>query len=155
VLATTTPRRPSPAVVASTYRALHRLTRKGDLIAETANGPTQWTLDAEQPRRQSERKKRANEEREREKRRQRTKADSERDGTAHLSGEIARLAKILGMVGSPADHEALAAARQAEAVRKRLGVSWSELLTDETVERNAMLDAFATMLAAAEGRNKR
>ncbi|HYB55968.1 MAG TPA: hypothetical protein VEK12_07345 [Alphaproteobacteria bacterium] len=40
-----------------------------------------------------------------------------------------RLASILGMLGSAHDGEILAAARAAEAERKRLGATWRELLS--------------------------
>jgi hypothetical protein len=40
----------------------------------------------------------------------------------------AKLVKILGLLGSSADAEVVAAARQAERVRNELGCSWSDLL---------------------------
>jgi len=40
-----------------------------------------------------------------------------------------RLASILGMLGSAHDGEILAAARAAEAERKRLGATWRDLLS--------------------------
>jgi hypothetical protein len=42
--------------------------------------------------------------------------------------ELAKLAKILGMLGSAADGEALAAARRAEKLRRQMDISWSALL---------------------------
>src|SRR5947209_2773522 len=39
-----------------------------------------------------------------------------------------KLAKLLGLLGSDHDGEALAAARQAEGLRRRAGVSWSDVL---------------------------
>jgi hypothetical protein len=45
-------------------------------------------------------------------------SEDERDG----------LIKILGMLGSDQPGEVASAARHAEAIRNRLGVSWSELL---------------------------
>ena len=43
-----------------------------------------------------------------------------------------RLACVLGMRGSEHDCEALAAARAAEMIRRQLGATWSELLTERT-----------------------
>lgn len=42
----------------------------------------------------------------------------------------AKLAAVLGMMGSSHDGEALAAARLAERMRREAGVSWQELLVD-------------------------
>jgi hypothetical protein len=39
-----------------------------------------------------------------------------------------RLARVCGLFGSDHDGEALAAARQAEKIRKKLGLTWDELL---------------------------
>jgi hypothetical protein len=39
-----------------------------------------------------------------------------------------RLARVLGMLGSSQDGEALAAARQAERLRAEAGLSWGEIL---------------------------
>jgi hypothetical protein len=41
-----------------------------------------------------------------------------------------RLARVLGMLGSEHDGEALAAARAAEMIRRQMGATWSELLTE-------------------------
>jgi hypothetical protein len=41
-----------------------------------------------------------------------------------------RLAKVLGMLGSSHDGEVVNAARQAEEIRRRLGRTWEELLTE-------------------------
>ena len=41
-----------------------------------------------------------------------------------------RLARVLGMLGSEHDGETLAAARAADMVRRQMGATWSELLTE-------------------------
>jgi hypothetical protein len=42
--------------------------------------------------------------------------------------DLHRLARVCGLFGSEHDGEALAAARQAEKIRKKLGVTWEERL---------------------------
>jgi hypothetical protein len=51
-----------------------------------------------------------------------------RQGRSVTARDRQRIARILGMLGSDQDGEALAAARQAEIARVRLGVTWHELL---------------------------
>ena len=46
-----------------------------------------------------------------------------------------RLARVCGLLGSEHDGEALAAARQAEKIRKKLGLTWEELLVPSTRQR--------------------
>jgi hypothetical protein len=135
---------PSPAVVASVYRALHSLTRKGHLVVKN---PTQrlvagrirpaavWVL-AEQHAKDLEReqKKQANKERERKQFEKLQQEERDRDGLGHLSPDVAKLAKMLGMLGSSSDNEVLAAARQIEALRQRLGVNWADLLDSFKVD---------------------
>src|SRR5690242_17855475 len=48
-----------------------------------------------------------------------------------------RLARVCGLLGSDHDGEALAAARQAEKLRKKLGLTWDELLVPPTRQRAA------------------
>jgi hypothetical protein len=48
-----------------------------------------------------------------------------------------RLARVCGLLGSDHDGEALAAARQAEKIRKKLGLTWEELLVPPTRQRAA------------------
>ena len=48
-----------------------------------------------------------------------------------------RLARVCGLLGSEHDGEALAAARQAEKLRKKLGLTWDELLVPPTRQRSA------------------
>jgi hypothetical protein len=46
--------------------------------------------------------------------------------------DLQRLARVCGLFGSDHDGEALAAARQAEKIRKKVGLSWEELLVPST-----------------------
>ena len=48
-----------------------------------------------------------------------------------------RLARVCGLFGSDHDGEALAAARQAEKIRKKVGLTWEELLMPSTRQRPA------------------
>ncbi|MFL5252568.1 MAG: hypothetical protein ACJ8AI_06680 [Rhodopila sp.] len=48
-----------------------------------------------------------------------------------------RLARVCGLLGSDHDGEALAAARQAEKIRKKVGLTWEELLVPPTRQRLA------------------
>ena len=51
--------------------------------------------------------------------------------------DLRRLARICGLFGSDHDGEALAAARQAEKIRKKMGLTWEELLVPSTRQRSA------------------
>jgi hypothetical protein len=51
--------------------------------------------------------------------------------------DLRRLAQVCGLLGSDHDGEALAAARQAEKIRKKLGVTWEELLVPSPRQRSA------------------
>jgi hypothetical protein len=46
-----------------------------------------------------------------------------------------RLARVCGLLGSDHDGEALAAARQAEKIRQKLGLTWDELLVPSPRQR--------------------
>jgi len=48
-----------------------------------------------------------------------------------------RLARVCGLFGSDRDGEALAAARQAEKIRKKVGLTWEELLVPSIRQRAA------------------
>jgi hypothetical protein len=48
-----------------------------------------------------------------------------------------RLARVCGLFGSDHDGEALAAARQTEKIRKKLGVTWEELLVPSIRQRSS------------------
>ena len=48
-----------------------------------------------------------------------------------------RLARVCGLLGSEHDGEVLAAARQAEKIRKKLGLTWDELLVSSPRKRAA------------------
>ena len=51
--------------------------------------------------------------------------------------DLHRLARVCGLFGSEHDGEVLAAARQAEKIRKKLGVTWEELLVPSPRPRAA------------------
>ena len=51
--------------------------------------------------------------------------------------DLQRLARVCGLLGSEHDGEALAAARQAEKIRKRMGLTWAELLVPSIRPRAA------------------
>jgi hypothetical protein len=51
--------------------------------------------------------------------------------------DLRRLARVCGLFGSDHDGEALAAARQAEKIRKKVGLTWEELLVPSTRRRPA------------------
>jgi hypothetical protein len=55
-------------------------------------------------------------------------------------GERGLLAKMPGMLGRARDGEALNAARQAEKIRRRLGVTWEELIRTTEAIRSRILD---------------
>jgi hypothetical protein len=50
--------------------------------------------------------------------------------------DLQRLARVCGLFGSDHDGEALAAARQAEKIRKKLGLTWDELLVPSPRQRS-------------------
>ena len=50
--------------------------------------------------------------------------------------DLRRLAPVCGLLGSDHDGEVLAAARQAEKIRKKVGVTWEELLVPPTRQRS-------------------
>ena len=51
--------------------------------------------------------------------------------------DLQRLARVCGLLGSDHDGEALAAARQAEKIRKKVGLTWDELLVPSIRQRSA------------------
>jgi len=53
----------------------------------------------------------------------------------NISPARAKLAAVLGMLGSAHEGEALAAARMAERMRLELGLSWAELLSERPRRR--------------------
>jgi hypothetical protein len=59
------------------------------------------------------------------------KREASRLARMEESRGISVLAKILGMLGSEHDGEALTAARRAEDQRRKLGMTWAELLAIE------------------------
>lgn len=56
------------------------------------------------------------------------KKEASRLSRIRENGDLSVLAKILGMLGSEHDGEALTAARRAEDQRRKLGMTWAELL---------------------------
>ena len=50
--------------------------------------------------------------------------------------DLQRLARVCGLFGSEHDGEALAAARQAEKIRKKVGLTWEELLVPSIRQRS-------------------
>lgn len=132
---------PTDALRASVGRALTSLRRKGQLVRMMGD----WVLAetsrrAEMQRAHEEdlRKRREAQER----REERTlegrvpvddgadlTPDSAVDGPVDYRIEGRRLIKILALLGSPHEGEVLNAARQAEQVRRRLRLSWQELIT--------------------------
>ena len=50
--------------------------------------------------------------------------------------DLRRLARVCGLFGSEHDGEALAAARQAEKIRKKMGLTWEELLVPSPRQRS-------------------
>lgn len=52
------------------------------------------------------------------------------------SSDLQKLAKLLGMVGSKHDGEAIAAARKADEMVKRIGATWENILVVPVVEDN-------------------
>ena len=50
--------------------------------------------------------------------------------------DLRRLARICGLFGSDHDGEVLAAARQAEKIRKKVGLAWEELLVPSPRQRS-------------------
>ena len=133
----------SPAVRASVCRALRSLERKGVLVSKLRpdwqlgeGRKTLWQL-AGDAKAQAEReaKKRAKAERERAKQQTRIEEQAELDAGGFLATAVAKLAKVLGLLSSDQDHEVVAAARQAEAIREKLGLPWSDMLSARHIER--------------------
>jgi hypothetical protein len=89
---------PSAAAGASVRRALHGLQRKGLVFQMTRR---QWV--------------------------QTPPTVSEKASKPIDQADREKLVKILGMMGSDHDGEALNAARQAEQIRRRLGLTWEQI----------------------------
>jgi len=124
----------SPAALVSIRRAARAL-EAADLIVTVPDISTSkfWRLAAADKRHQAKKKakehKRADERRQEEERARRRAMEEEYEPPKRSSNsELAKLAKILGMLGSGADGEALAAARRAEKLRRQMDVTWDKLL---------------------------
>jgi hypothetical protein len=67
-----------------------------------------------------------------------------------VNASTAQLARVLGMLGSQHDGEVLAAARQAERLRKNLNHSWAALLSGPVVDGQSTFDGTAHFRALWE-----
>lgn len=121
---------PTPALTVSVRRALATLARKGLLVRDGR----EW-MSAAVARRAEEQRQREAERAAREKAEQEPRASAEEPrqrtplgGATTPGAGIDRLVKVLSMLGSDHDGEVLAAARQAEALRRRLGIGWDMLI---------------------------
>jgi hypothetical protein len=122
----------SPAALVSIRRAARALEATGLIVTVPDISTSKfWRLAAVDKRHQAKEKakehKRSNERRQEEDRARR-RAEEEYEPPKRSNSELAKLAKILGMMGSGADGEALAAARRAEKLRHQMHVTWDELL---------------------------
>jgi hypothetical protein len=124
----------SPAALVSIRRAARALEATG-LIFTVPDISTSkfWRLAAVDRRHQAKKKanehKRADERRREEDRARRRAMEEDYEPPKRSSNsEMAKLAKILGMLGSDADGEALAAARRAEKLRRQMDITWDRIL---------------------------
>jgi ABC-type branched-subunit amino acid transport system substrate-binding protein len=124
----------SPAALVSIRRAARALEATGLIITVPDISTSKfWQLAAANKRHQAKKKakehKRADERRQEEERARRRAMDEKYEPPKRSSNsKLATLAKILGMLGSGADGEALAAARRAEKLRRQMDVTWDKLL---------------------------
>jgi hypothetical protein len=124
----------SAAALVSIRRGARALEAAG-LIVTVPNISTSklWRLAATEKRHQAQKKakenKRADERRQEEDRARRWAMEENYEPPKRSSNsELAKLAKILGLLGSSADGEALTAARRAEKLRRQMDVTWDKLL---------------------------
>ena len=120
----------------SLRRAIGSLQRKG-LIEPLIEGkrPTLWVLKGAAKKEWSRRRARSRTRRESDRERFERQHQEDEAMQSFLGRMIGRadpeahtLARILGMLGSDADGECLAAARKVEAARRKTGKSWHQLL---------------------------
>jgi hypothetical protein len=115
----------------SLRRALRRLLA-ADLIFATGERPNRYGLTAADSAAQRDRRRRDKRraERERRRRQQWQEREEARIGEAARQQRTAlsRLVRLLGMLGSDHDGEILAAAKAAEAERRRLELTWAEII---------------------------
>jgi hypothetical protein len=120
----------SGALRSSINRALRKLARSGLIYEYDRLGPTKyWAFVANKENKKRRRsREQANQERYEEALR-----EAQRLGEAQRqkTDAKAQLKKVLGMLGSDHDGEVLSAARQAEAIRRNLRLTWDQLLTPE------------------------
>ena len=123
----------SPAALVSIRRAARALEATGLIVTVPDISTSKfWRLAAVEKRHQAKKKakehKRADERRQEEDRARRRAMEEEYEPPKRSNSELAKLAKILGMMGSGADGEALAAGRRAEKLRRQMDITWDKLL---------------------------
>jgi hypothetical protein len=123
----------SDALRSSINRALRKLARSGLIYEYDRLGPTKyWALVANKEKKRRRSREQARQERYEEALREaQRRAEAQRQKT----DATAQLKKVLGMLGSDHDGEVLTAARQAEAIRRKLKLTWDELLTGKDVSK--------------------
>lgn len=117
---------PTPALAASVRRALGSLRQKGRLVQVEGRN---WTLVEKWQR--SEKLREREEERRREEKATAHEAPwtEVEEGCLDYQTAGRRLAKVLALLASPHDGEVISAARQAERIRRRLQLSWEEVIS--------------------------
>lgn len=139
--------KPTPALAASVRRAVNALGKKGRLVRAAGRAwalEEKWRLweerrerdeailrgiEERERRAQAEAQKRADaERREQEDTQRRARPGSMPNRGADAPSVAARLIKVLGLLASSHDGEALSAARQAEQIRRQIGRAWEELI---------------------------
>ena len=124
---------PTVALAASVRRALTGLRKKGRLVSVMGDWmlAETWQWRREQRERGDELARRRETQEPSEERAvdERTREDGEFDNQIDYRVEGRRLSKILALLGSPHEGEVLNAARHAEQIRRRLRLSWEEMIT--------------------------
>jgi hypothetical protein len=123
----------SPAALVSIRRAARALEATGLIVSVPDISTSKfWRLASVDKRHQTKKKakerKRAKERQQEEEAARRWAMAREYEPSRPPNPNLAKLAKILGMLGSAADGEALAAARRAEKLRRQMDVTWEKLL---------------------------
>jgi hypothetical protein len=124
----------SPAALVSIRRAARALEATGLIVTVPDISTSKfWRLAAADKRHQAKKKakerKRTDERRQEEDQARRRAMEKDYEPPKRSSDpEMAKLAKILGMLGSDADGEVLAAARRAEKLRCQMDITWDRLL---------------------------
>jgi Fe2+ or Zn2+ uptake regulation protein len=123
----------SPAALVSIRRAARALEAAGLIVTVPDISASKfWRLATANKHHQAKTKakehKRAKERQQEEEQARRRAMGKEYEPPKRSNSKLAKLAKILGMLGSGADGEALAAAREAEKLRRQMDVQWDKLL---------------------------